>query len=915
MADFRMPPLNGGERLYRALLHLYPARFRRAFKQELIETFRDQRRAAAQCNVSTAAFWIAVLRDVVAQGMAERIATIGRPFQRQHDHEGSLMAAFSGSLRVAELRVALRRLRRAPSFAITTTLVLALGVGATTAIFSIVNGVILRPLPYHDPERLVEITHTLQIAGITTADQSEAGLLFYQRHATAFDGIAGWRDRDVNVSPPADDPGTPARVSAAMVTANIFDVLGIRPELGRDFHTGEDRVNTPPVAMLSHRLWKRLFRGDRSVIGKPMLIDGVSREIIGVMPPDFVFVHSAPDVWYPIPLDPATALATSFNYRSIARLRPAETPTLARADLARILPHLLEEFPSDVPPAMWASAHIEPMVTPLREFLVGDTAHLLWIILGSVSLVLIIACANVASLFLVRGESRQHELAVRGALGSGTAGMMTQPLSEAIILAFSGGALGLVLAEIGVRVAKAAGGDVGLPRLDELSIDGSVVLFAFGLSLVCAIFVSLVPVLRARRIPLALVLREAGRSGMIGGARQRLRSALVVAQVALALILVASSGLLARSFARLRDVRPGFEPNGLIMARVVLPPASYKTNASVVQRDNQLLEQVRALPGVRAASLSDLAPLTPDANTTVVTVEDHPLPPNTVPRVHTVVTIDGEYFRTMHIQLLAGRSFPTADAAHPLTEAIVSHAFAVRYWPTGSPIGKRIRAGIAGPWLTIVGEASDVHYDALDKPMSEAVYYPMVLPDTVQNGVPRYITLFVDAKDHEAGVAALVRNTVHALDRSLPTYDEHPLTEIVAAATARARVTLALLASASALALLLGALGVYGVMAYTVSLRQREIGVRLALGAAPRTVSGMISRQGLRLGILGVTIGLMGALATTRLLRGLLYEVSPTDPVALGGTCVALLIIAALASWVPARRAAAIDPLEALRRD
>lgn len=825
------------------------------------------------------------------------------------------MAAFTGSVRLAELRVALRRLRRAPSFAITTTIVLALGVGATTAIFSVVNGVILRPLPYRDPERLVEITHTLQVAGATMADQSEAGLLFDQRHATAFDGIAGWRDRDVNVSPPADDPGPAARVSAAMVTANLFEVLGVHPELGRDFRAGEDRISAPPVAMLSHRLWMRLFRSDRSVIGRPILIDGVSRQIVGVMPPDFVFIHSAPEIWYPIPFDPATALATSFNYRSIARLRPGQTPILARADLARIFPHLLDEFPSDVPPAMWAAAHVEPVVTPLRQYLVGDTSHLLWIVLGSVALVLIIACANVASLFLVRGESRQHELAVRGALGSGTAGMMTQPLSESIVLAFSGGLLGLALAEIGVRVAKAAGGDVGLPRLDELSVDGRVVLFALGLSVFCAIFVSIVPVLRARRIPLALVLREAGRSGMTGGARQRLRSALVVAQVALALILVASSGLLARSFARLRDVRPGFEANGLLMARIVLPPASYKTYASVVQLENQLLERVRALPGVRAASLSDLAPLSPDANTTVVSVEDHPLPANTVPRVHTVVTIDSEYFRTMHIPLLSGRTFPRADPAHPAAEAIVSRAFATRYWGTGSPLGKRIRPGIAGPWLTIVGEVGDVHYQALDKPMSEAAYYPMVLSDSEVNGVPRYVTLFVDAGDREAGIAASVRSVVHELDRSVPTYDEHPLTEVVAAATARARVTLALLAAASALALLLGALGVYGVMAYTVSLRQREIGVRMALGAAPSTVSGMISRQGLRLGIFGVAIGLAGALATTRLLQGLLYEVSPTDPLALGGTCVVLLVIAALASWVPARRAAAIDPLEALRRD
>ena len=915
MSDFRVPPLNAGERIYRALLYVYPARFRRAFKQDLIETFRDERRSAARSGVSPGAFWLGTLRDVVVHGTAERIAMSARLFRRDGDHEDTLMSALSRSLRFDELRVAFRRLRRAPTFALTTAIVLALGVGATTAVFSVVNGVLLRPLPYRQPDRLVQITHTVQVAGISNVDQSDAGFLYYQRHATAFAGMAAWRFRDVNVSPPADDPGPPSRVSSAVVTANLFDVLGVAPELGRDFQAGEDRVHAAPVAMLSHRLWTRLFRGDPSVVGKRIVIDGVSCEIVGVMPADFVFVNSAPDVWTPVPFDPATAAVTSFNYQSIARLRPGETPLAARADLVRILPHILEEFPSGIPPEMWAGAHVEPAVTPLRDYLVGDVSRLLWILLGSVSLVLVIACANVASLFLVRGESRQHELAVRGALGAGTAGMMTQPLTESILLALAGGSLGVLLAEAGVRICRAWGGNLGVPRLAELSVDGRVLLFAFGVSVFCAIVVSLVPVLRARRIPVALVLREAGRSGMTGGARQRLRSALVVAQVALALILVAASGLLARSFARLRDVRPGFEPSGVIMARIVLPIASYKAYASVVQFDNQLLERVRALPGVRAASLSDLAPLTPDANTNVVSVEDHPVPPNTVPRVHTTLSIDGQFFTTMRIPLLAGRTFGAADPARPSSEAIVSRAFATRYWPNGSPLGKRLRPAISGPWLTIVGEVGDVHFDALDKPVSEAVYYPLAVPDTEMMGAPRYVTLFVDANGHESSVASTVRALVHSLDKSIPTYDEHPLSALVAAATARARVTLSLLALASVLALLLGSLGVYGVMAYTVSLRQREIGVRMALGAAPREVRGMISRQGMRLGLTGVGIGLAGALVTTRLLRGLLYEVSPTDPLALGGTCLVLVAIAALASWIPARRAAAIDPLEALRRD
>ncbi|MGE5099372.1 MAG: ABC transporter permease [Deltaproteobacteria bacterium] len=915
MADFRLPPLNAAERLYRALLHLYPPRFRRAFAQDLVETFRDQHRDAVRRGTPMGAFWFASLRDLTTQALAEWLAATWRLARNVHgnDQEESSMAAIPEALRFAELRFAVRRLARAPSFTIAAVFVLALGIGATTAVFSLVNGVLLRPLPYPSPDRLVWLGHSVQVAGADKADQSDASFLLYHERARAFDGIAISRDADVNLGSADGDAARAKRVASAGVSANLFDVLGVHPASGRGFVEGEDRPTAPKVAILSDALWKDNFHGDPSVIGKPIVVDGVSRQIVGVMPRGFAYPSPSTELWLPLALDPATANAGSFNYRGVARLKNGVTIDAARADLERVLPRILDEFPSEIPPAMWAEAHVRPLVTPLRDSIVGDVSRLLWILLGSVSLVLVIACANVANLFLVRGESRQLELAVRSALGSGLAGIIAQALSESFVLAASGGVIGVLLAAFGVKLATSFGGGLGVPRLQEVSVEGSVLAFALGVSVFCAVFVSLVPVMRARRVPIALVLREAGRGSTAGARRQWARSALVVSQVALALVLVAVSGLLARSFARLRDVKPGFEPRGIVMSRIALPIANYPAATQTFNVYTRLLDQVRAMPGVRDATLTNWVPLTNDHNDTVIGVEDHPLPPNAVPRVHFLPAVDAQYFHTMGIPLLAGRTFGPLDPQRPAFELVVSHAFAERYWPGASPLGKRVRPGITGPWWTIVGEVGDVHYDALDKPANDVVYLPLVSPGERTMNAEHFVALLVRTDRENAKLLPAIRQAVHAIDPALPTYDEHSLTEIVSAASARARVTLVLLAIASMLALILGAVGIYGVMAYGVSLRQREIGVRIALGARPLDVSRMVSRQGLTLGATGVVIGVVCALSVTRLLRGLLYDVSPTDPVVLGATCIVLLGVAFLASWIPARRAAAVDPSEALR--
>jgi predicted permease len=912
MSDFRLPPLNVGERLYRALLTLYPLRFRRAFALDLVETFRDQRREARLAGTPAAAFWMDAVRDVLIHSSAEWMTTMWRIGRRRNDsdREESPMAAIPHALRVAELRFAVRRLLRVKSFTVASVLVLSLGIASVTAVFSIADAVLLRPLPYPRSDRLVALKHTLEVSGIMQADQSDASVLYYQEHMRAFDGIAAARSTDVNLGA-ASASERPGRVSAVLTSANLLDVLRIRPLLGRGFEAGEDRVGVAPVAILSYPLWQARSHGDRSVVGSRLVVDGVSREIVGVMPRGFAYPNPGIQLFIPIAFDPPRAQAGSFNYLGVGRLRDGVTLDGARADLARVLPHLLDEYPSGIPPEMWKHAHIQPKVLSLHDSIVGSVARMLWILLASVFLVLVIACANVANLFLVRGESRQLELAVRGALGSGLAGIVAQSLSESVLLSVTGGAIGVALAALGVHLAAGIGDALGLPRLDEVSIDARVLLFALGVSALCAAFVSLIPVIRARRVPIAMLLRGGGRGNT--GERQRARSVLVIAQTALALVLVAASGLLARSFMRLESVKPGFDADNVMIARITLPKSAYGSMASRLRFYDAALEKLRATPGIESASVGDWVPLSDDHNDTVIRVEDHPLPPNAMPDLHFITDVDGQYFRTLHIPLLSGRSFGAQNPARPTLEAVVSRAFAKRYWKDESPLGKRIQSGIGSAWYTIVGEVGDAHYDALDKPANDIVYFPLVTAESDSTWVPPYLTAFTRSSLPAGTVTSAIRDIEHSLDPALPTYGEKPLVERMRAASARAREMLLLLAVASALALVLGAVGIYGTLAYSVSLRQREIGVRIALGAQPSQVRRMIARNGVGLAAIGVLIGVIGAIGVTRFLQSLLFDVSPTDPVVIGGTCVVLLLVALVASWIPARRAASLDPTNALR--
>lgn len=814
----------------------------------------------------------------------------------------------------SELRFAARRLWRAPAFAGAVVLVLALGVGTTTAMFSLVHGILLAPLPYPEADRLRRLTHTVS-AGRATVDLSDAIVMLYQSEARAFDGVAAWRFDDGDLAP-SEAGQTAVRVRGARVTASFFDVLGVPPALGRAFAPGDDRPGAPRVVVLSHRLWQERLHGAPDAIGRQIDVNDVPRTIVGIMPPRFAYPARQVELWLPLAFDPAHTRPATLDLIGIGRLKRGVSSAGARADLARVLANPGESFRGDASAARWQETHIAPHVQSLRDSIVGPPARLLWFVFGSVLLVLLVACTNVAGLLLVRAERAQRELAVRAALGSGFLGVLALSLSESLLLSALGGGTGVLLAVASLRGVRSTGTALSLPRLEEVGVDAPVLLFALGITMFCALFVSVLPLLRARRVAIAQVLRGAG-SGPVGGrAPQRARNALVVGQIALAVVLVTLSGLMTRSLLRLHDVRPGFEADHVVTSRVLLPYAKYSSTGGVRLNFFQAMaREAQAIPGARAVALTDWVPLSGDRHDMAIQVEDgDPSSANAGGTEHAVAHVDGAYFQTLRIPLLRGRTFGTQDATRPVSEAIVSHAFAERYWPGTSPLGKRVRP-LSSRWYTIIGEVGDVRYDGLEQPPGETVYFPIVAagPRDTSASLPPALSLVLRTEAGEGEALAAIRRIVAVLDPTIPTYDEGSLRQLVHDASARARALAVLLAIASGVTLLLGAVGLYGILAYSVSIRRRELAVRMALGARPADIRRGVSLQGLRLAAAGIVLGTAGALAASQLLRGLLYGVSPTDLVTLSATPAVLLVVAFLASWLPAHRAAAVSSAEALQ--
>ncbi|HEV7509922.1 MAG TPA: ABC transporter permease [Thermoanaerobaculia bacterium] len=818
---------------------------------------------------------------------------------------------------LSSVRSLFRGFRSSPGFLVVVLFTLAVGIGATAAIFTVVNAVLIRPLPYPEPERLVAVWNRAPGMHLDQFEHSEGSYLVYRRHNHVLEDLGIYGQGSVTLT----GGDRPERVEAAGMTASIFSVLRVRPLLGRTFQEADGLPGAEPVTVLSHELWRRRYGGRHDVLGQLLQLDGVATRVVGVMPAGFRFPSVQTKLWQPMTIDPAKPVVGSFSYTAVGRLKPGVTRQRAARELSSLVFRIAEDYGErDVSRGMIASVKLSVLVHSLRDDLVGDVERVLWLLLGSVGIILVIACANVANLFLVRAEGRQREVALRTALGASRRDVARLFLSESITLALMAGALGLGLAALGMRLLVHLGPE-GIPRLDEIGIDGYVLAFTAAVSIAAGLVCGGLALLRFGRPEMVPALKEGGRGGSAGRERLWTRAVLVVVQMALALVLLVGSGLMAKSFWRLRGVNPGFSSQGVLTLRLYLPSARYPDAPSTVRFNQQLLEKVRALPGVVGAGTVSILPLSGGNSNSGYTIEDFPLPKDTVPPLLGVRFTSPGYLEAMRIPLIAGHTFDRLDPGHRSGDVVVSQAMAEHFWPGKSALGKRLTNGISKEqhsWYTIVGVVGSVRDIGLDKKPLETVYMPLlgqVLPPGAKNSefVSRDVALVVRGRGAPASLVALVRQAVWSLDPNLALADVRPMEQVVARSMERTSFTMLLLSIAAAVAVVLGTVGIYGVISYVVSQRTREIGVRMALGAARGDIARMVLREGLFISLAGIVLGLLGAFAVTRLLIALLFDTSPLDPGVFAAVPVLLAAVALLASWLPAERAASVEPLEAIR--
>jgi putative ABC transport system permease protein len=804
-----------------------------------------------------------------------------------------------------DIHFALRVLRKSPGFTAVALLTIALGIGANSAIFSVVNSVLLRPLPYREPGRLVYLYSQFPTLGFDDFWISPPEYRELQQRARSFSAIGAWRTGRVNVA----GTDNPLRVTSAIVSAEFFTTLGVSPFLGRPFTTDEDRPNSPAVAVIAHGLWERAFGADPTLIGKQVQIDGEPTTITGIMPEGFDIQDAGVDVWQPARIGPNPTNRGSHYLRLVGRLAPGVTMERARNELQT----LVTSWRAVIPEGHVPTPDGHPIrLEPLRDKMTGGAQTPLWLLLGAVGLVLLIAVANVGNLLLAKSEGRRREVAVRAAIGAARVRLVRQFLTESLVLAVIGGALGLLLGVAGLRLllARAPG---SIPRAGEIGLDGRVVLFTLGLSLLAGLIFGLAPLLHLSPRSMAATLKESGQRTTAGAARQRLRKGLVIAEMALAAILVIGAGLLVRSLTALERVDPGFDADGLLTFQLYLPPAHYPDATAASAFYATLLDRLGALPGVQgAAAMSGLPPLRDvNANDTefegLAPSRDRPF------NVDYYQIIQGDYFHTMRIPVVGGRAFALGDNASGPPVALVNETLAKIYYPDQSPIGRRVRPGGAF-WLTIVGVVKDVKQGGLSEPTGTELYFnnPQV---AAANIAQRTMNVVVRSTRSPAALFGEVRRVVRELDPSLPPAQMQTMDQNVAQTVRRPRFVTLLLGTFAALALALAAVGTYGVLSYTVAERSHEIGIRMAMGAQAGDVLGMVLRSGLGLAAAGLGIGLVGALAVTRLMRSLLFGVSPTDAPTLLFAPAVLAVVAVAACIIPARRATRVDPVTALREE
>jgi predicted permease len=806
------------------------------------------------------------------------------------------------------------KLARTPTFTAVAVVTLAVGIGANTAIFSVVNGVLLKPLPYPEPDRLVTVGPTAPGLGYDQISLSDATYFYFRENNRTLENLAAWNTPTRNLT----GLERPLRLDVAAVTHTIFRTLRVSPALGRPFVEDDDLPGAAAVAVLTHDLWAETFGSDPSVLGRTILLDGSSTEIIGVMPPGFEIPTESLDLLIPLRLDPAAPPQLNHYLSGIGRLAPGVTVEEASRDLDRVGKTVVEAFPDTYTPQMNEEARFGGSATSLRTEIVGDVTTALWVILGTVGFVLLIACANVANLFLVRAEGRQREIALRTALGADFRSLARYFLSESMGLAVMGGVLGILLAYVGLRVLLATAPDT-IPRLGEVGIDLTVLLFTGGISVLAGLLFGAFPLIRYGHPNLVSALKEGGRGTTSGKPGHGARNAMVVGQVALALMLLAGAGLMLRSFQALRSVDPGFDAENVLTLRIALPSADYPDRGAISPFYETLLDGIRALPGVRAAGSVTGLPLAGDRTSdSIIIPEDNPTPEGEMPPLANTQFAGPGYFEAMGIRVLEGTAFEPSDAYESSGGVVITQALARKFWPDENAVGKRVQRSWGEPWYQVIGVIEDVRERSLVDDHRQLVYWPVRPLADEEGGFPwaapgRALVIRTDVDP--LSLVPAVRREIWAMDPNLPIADIRTMERIVGRSMARTSFTTLLLAIAAVVALILGTVGIYGVISYVVSQRTQEIGVRLALGADRRRVEAMVLRQGALLAGLGIFVGVVGAGALTRVMASLLVETSATDPLTFVVVAALLAAVATTASWVPARRAASTDPMIAMRAE
>jgi putative ABC transport system permease protein len=812
----------------------------------------------------------------------------------------------------------LRRFTRAPMFTAAALLTLAIGIGANTAVFSVVNGVLIKPLPYPHAEELVGVWHSAPGVGFTdgTVNVSPTMYFSYRDEGRAFQHVGIWSRGGVTVTGFSE----PEQVRSLFVTQGVLDAVGVPPALGRWFSREDDTPGTPETVLLTHGYWQRRFGGDRGVVGRTMTIDSKPRTVIGIMPEGFRFLDADTDVILPQRFDRARLFLGNFSFTGIARLKPGVTLQQADADVARMLPIWFETWPVPLglDKKLFQNARFAPALRALKQDIVGNITDVLWVLMGTIGVVLLIACANVANLLLVRVEGRQQELATRAALGASRSRVARELIQESLALGAMGGVLGLGVAFGALRLLKALRPET-LPRLDEITIDPAVIGFAALASLLSGVLFGLIPILKYSGPQFVTALRGT-RTASDSRERHRARHVLVVVQVALALVLLVASGLMIRTFQTLREVEPGFtRANQLQMVRVSIPPTLIEDPARVARTYTDILDKLSALPDVSAAAFANSAPLEGFNSNDVVFVEDKPNEPGKIPPIRRFKFISPGYFRTVGTPLVTGRDITWSDVFDDRPVAVISENMAREVW--GEPaaaLGKRIRVAPVDAWREVVGVVGDVHDNGVHEPAPALVYWPTMMPKFWGNErfASRSLT-FILRSDRTGTETFLtqIRQAVWSVNGSLPLALVRTLQDVYDRSLARTTFALVMLAIAGAMALLLGIIGIYGVIAYSVSRRTREIGIRMALGVEQRDLRRMFLRHGFVLSGIGVAVGIGVAAALMRLMTSMLYRVSPLDVTTYAGVSLVLLAAAMLASYVPARRAASLNPVDALRAE